>query len=49
MEYVKLMQAEQKPLETLHEKKVNLESDISNTEEQKEYELSDLRKKMSTC
>merc|ERR1719284_1878833 len=32
------MEAAKKLLETLHEKKVNLESDISKTEEQKEDE-----------
>merc|ERR1719207_221317 len=38
MEYEKQMEAAKKLLETLHEKKVNLESDISKTEEQKEDE-----------
>merc|ERR1719161_1769202 len=38
MEYEKQMEAAKKLLETLAEKKVNLESDISKTEEQKEDE-----------
>merc|ERR1719159_2118957 len=38
MEYEKQMEAAKKLLETLAEKKVNLESDISKTEEQKEEE-----------